>query len=234
MITSKTITKALMSRYESKNSNSNLNRSTFKELYKAAVKDYFPQLTEEYADQSIYGISFEIAGVVQKVYAEDFYTIVYFNTEEMYEESIEDCEEDEKDYYRFEPWAEWDVTSARTPLFEKLQDYLKENTLKAALDYSDHANDLSEEAVAWYEENESDFDASFEEECSNIRMWMAEVLGELRREGFWEEQENEDIYVIPFSGECDIDYEEMVETFKEIDQDYHGTEYLDYLEGQEN
>ena len=45
---------------------------------------------------------------------------------------------------------------------------------------------------------------------------------------------DEDIYVIPFSGECDIDYEEMVETFKEMDQGYHGAEYLDYLEEQEN
>ena len=233
MVTKKFATEALMARYESNDMGSKLDKDYFKGMFKEAVKDYYPQLKDEYAGQSIYGISFEIASIVQKVYADDFYTIVYFNTEEMYEENSKDCDEDEKDYYRYEPWSEWDVASARTSLFEKIQDYLKQNSLKLSLDFSDYVDHLTEEATAWYEENEIDFDHAFDEEREQIRMWMAEALGELRKEGFWDEQGNADIYVIPFSGEDDIDYEEMVQTFREIDQNYHGTAYLDYLAEQE-
>lgn len=233
MTTNEAIAKSLILRYESKNKESNLDEKEFKRMFKLAVKNYFPKLTKEYSGQSIYGISFEIANVVQTVYAEDFYTIVYVNTEEMYEESIEDCEEDEKDYYRFEPWAEWEPVYAKTALFEKLQDYLKVNTLNAAMNYYGYNEALPDEAAKWYEENEEDFDEAFEDECDDIRMWMVEVLGELRKEGFWKEQGNENIYVLPFGGECEIGYEEMVESFNEMDQDCHGSEYLDYLKKSE-
>ncbi|MDE7478372.1 MAG: hypothetical protein K2M91_10555 [Lachnospiraceae bacterium] len=229
MVSDKQMTEVLMMRYESRDIDSKLDKDWFKGMFKEGVKAYYPKLKEMYADQSIYGISFEIANIVQSVYAEDFYTIVYFNTEEMFAEDTKDCDEDEKDYYRFEPWAEWDVATAESDPFDKIQDYLKQNSLNLPLDSAHYADGLSEEAAAWYEENENDFEDAFEEECGQIRMWIAEALGELRKEGFWEKQGNAGIYVIPFSGECEITYEEMVETFREMDQGYHGTEYLDYL-----
>lgn len=229
MVTNELMIEMLMTRYTNRDMDSKLDKEKFKDLYKEAVKDYYPQLKKEYAGQSIYGISFEIAGVVQKVYAEDFCTFVYFNTEEMYEENIKDCDEDEKAYYRFEPWSEWDVVTPKSSLFKNVQDYLTLNTLKLPFDISDYEDELSEEAIEWYEENEDDFDEAFEEECEQIRIWIAEVLGELRKEGFWDKQGNADIYVIPFRGEDDIDYEEMVQTFLEMDQGYHGSEFLDYL-----
>ena len=74
-----------------------------------------------------------------------------------------------------------------------------------------------------------DFEEAFEEESKEIRFWMAEALGELRKEGFWEEQGNAGIYVIPFGGECEIDNEELIQTYHKMDLGYHGTEYLDYL-----
>lgn len=234
MITDKLITEALMERYESGDVDSRLDKDKFKVLYKEAVKNYYPQLKEEYAGQSIYGISFEIANIVQSVYADDFYSMVYFNTEEMYAENIEDCDEDEKDYYRFEPWSEWEVATPESDSFKKVQDYLKQNSLRLPSDISDYADGLSEEAAAWYEDNESDFEDAFEEESEQIRMWLAEALGELRKEGFWDEQGNADIYVIPFRGEDDIDYEELERAFHEMDQNYHGTEFLDYLAEQED
>lgn len=234
MITDKLITEALMERYESGDVDSRLDKDKFKVLYKEAVKNYYPQLKEEYAGQSIYGISFEIANIVQSVYADDFYSMVYFNTEEMYAENIEDCDEDEKDYYRFEPWSEWEVATPESDPFKKVQDYLKQNSLRLPSDISDYTDGLSEEAAAWYEDNESDFEDAFEEESEQIRMWLAEALGELRKEGFWDEQGNADIYVIPFRGEDDIDYEELERTFHEMDQNYHGTEFLDYLAEQED
>ena len=229
MVSNETMREALMDRYRRKDMGSRLDRDRLIGMFKAAVKDYYPQWKEKYAGQSIYGISFEIANIVQRVYDEDFYTILYFNTEEMYEENIEKCDADEKDLYRFEPWVAWDMVTAESALFEQIQDYLKQDSLNLPLSISDYADRLPEEAAEWYEENEMDFEDAFEEERGQIRMWMAEALGELRREGFWEEQGNADLYVIPFGGECDIDYEEMVQTFHEMDQGCHGTEYLDYL-----
>lgn len=233
MVTNELMAEALIERYKSRDMESRLDKVMFKGLFKDAVKEYFPQLKKEYIGQSIYGISFEIANIVQRVYFDDFYTIVYFNTEEMYKEKVKDCDEDEKEYYRFEPWAEWEIISPKSSLFEKVQDYLKQNSLNLLLDHSDYSDGLSEEVAVWCKENEMEMDDAFEKEREQIRLWVAEALGELRKEGFWDSQGNVDIYVIPFSGECDIDYEEMVQTFKEMDQDCHGTEYLDYLAEQE-
>ena len=233
MVTKELMTEILMERYAGRDMSSRLEKDRFIALFKEAVKESYPHLEEEYAGQNIYGISFEIANVVQRVFADDFYTTVYLNTEEMYEENIEDCDEDEKAYYRFEPWAEWDVTKPKSSKFDMIQDYLKQNSLNFPLYRSDYANDLSEEAAAWYKENETVFEDAFEEEREQIRLWVAKALGELRKEGFWDKQGNADIYVIPFSGECDIDYEEMVQTFREMDQGYHDSEYLDYLAEQE-
>ena len=70
----------------------------------------------------------------------------------------------------------------------------------------------------------------FETERENIRLWLAEGLGQLRKEGFWEQQEVSDIYVIPFEGEDEISTEELIATYNEMDQGHHGSEYLEYLE----
>ena len=229
MIAEEQIVEKLMGRYQKMDMGSSLEKGQFKALFKEAVKDYFPKLKEQYAGQSIYGVSFELANVVQRTYVDDFFTSIYFNTEEMYQENIKDCEEDEKSYYRFEAWAEWDVTTPESSLFDKLQDYLKQNSLKYCSDISNYKETLEEEAALWYEENELDFEEAFEEESKEIRFWMAEALGELRKEGFWEEQGNAGIYVIPFGGECEIDNEELIQTYHKMDLGYHGTEYLDYL-----
>ena len=229
MIAEEQIVEKLMGRYQKMDMGSSLEKGQFKALFKEAVKDYFPKLKEQYAGQSIYGVSFELANVVQRTYVDDFFTSIYFNTEEMYQENIQDCEEDEKSYYRFEAWAEWDVTTPESSLFDKLQDYLKQNSLKYCSDISNYKETLEEEAALWYEENELDFEEAVEEESKEIRFWMAEALGELRKEGFWEEQGNAGIYVIPFGGECEIDNEELIQTYHKMDLGYHGTEYLDYL-----
>lgn len=229
MITKEQIMKDLMERYQKKDMESRLDKEQFQTLFREAVKDYYPKLKKQYADQSIYGISFEIGDVIQKVYTENFQTYIYFNTEEMYQEAIEDCEEDEKSYYRFEAWAEWDVVCAESALFEKVQNYLEQNSLYACNSVSDYEDNLETAAAAWYQENHSEFEEAFEEECSQIRMWMAKVLGELRKEGFWEKQGSTDLYVIPFSGECDVETEELIQTYHIMDSGCHGTEYVDYL-----
>lgn len=234
MILKEQIIEELMKRYESKDMTSRLDKGLFKALFKEAVKDYYPKLKQQYIDQSIYGISFEIGNVVQRIYAEDFHTIIYFNTEELYQEKIEGCEEKEKGYYRFEAWAEWAVESAKSSLFDKVQAYLKQNSFVDCPNISDYRDVLEKEAEAWYEEHAFDleiaFEKAFEEERKQIRLWVAESLGELRKEGFWEEQDNPDLYVIPFGGECDIEKEELEKTYHEMDLGCHGTEYLDYLE----
>ncbi len=35
--------------------------------------------------------------------------------------------------------------------------------------------------------------------------------------------------MLPFGGECDIDKEELIQTYEMMDLGCHGTEYLDYL-----
>lgn len=229
MIHKKEMIANLIERFENKDMGSKLDKEYFKGIYKDAVREFYPRLKEKYADQSIYGISFEIANVVQSVYADDFKTFIYFNTEEMYQENIEDCEEDELSYYRFEPWAEWDVMESESLQFDKVQDYLQQNSLYVCSNISDDRDELGE-AAAWYEEMEDDFSDAFDKECEQIRLWLAEALGELRKEGFWEEQGNAGLYVLPFGGECDIEQEEMIETYRVMDCGYHGEEYLEYLE----
>jgi len=172
------------------------------------VQDIYPQIKEKYQEESIYGITFEIANTVCMVYAEDFGTNIYLNTEERYQEAIEDCDEEEQGYYRFSAWAEWIPESADTELFKELQEYLQ-------------ANCLTDD-----EDEDEDEDGAIEQ----IRRWQAEALGQLRTEGFWEQQGNADIQVIPFEGEDEISAEELEETYREMDRGYHGAEYLEYLE----
>lgn len=184
----------------------NLDKQRFIELFKAAVQDIYPQIQEMYKGETIYGISFEIANTVCRVYAEDFGTHVYLNTEERYQEAIVDCDEKERGYYRFSAWAEWIPEIAETELFKKLQKYLLATCLTD--DEDDDEGEVAEQ----------------------IRYWQAEALGQLRAEGFWEQQGNPDIQVIPFEGEDEVSAEELSETYKEMDRGYHGDEYLVYLE----
>lgn len=232
MTTEKQVANYLINRYQTRDMTNRLDKQQFQNLFREAVKDYYPKLKNQYADQTIYGISFEIGGIIQRVYADNFATYIYLNTEEQYQENIKDCEEDEKSFYRFEAWSEWDVVSAESELFENLQDYLTQNSLYPCLictDYLNPQDDLEDNVAIWYEENESALDEAFEEESGQVRMWMAEVLGELRMEGFWEEQGNPGLYVIPFGGECEIETEELIETYQLMDAGYHGTEYIDFL-----
>ena len=220
----------LMERYQKKEMGGRLDKKQFQSLFREAVEDYFPGLKEYCADESIYGISFEIGGIVQKVYAENFKTYIYFNTEEQYQEQIKECEEEEKIFYRFEAWgADWNIVTAESDLFERLQDYLEQNSLYACTECFSPDYGLDDEAAAWYEENQITFDDAFEEERQQIRIWMAEALGGLRKDGFWEGQGSAGLYVIPFGGEGDIDTEELEETWLLMDEGYHGNEYLDYL-----
>lgn len=224
----------LMEVYQEGKLESKLDKQHFIELYKEAVKDYFPKLKEDYEDQSIYGLSFKIANTVQKTYADSYGTIIYFNTEEEYQETVEDCDEDEMNYYRFCAWAEWDSESAESELFDKVQEYLWNNSLGFFDEVSaDMESELEEEVRDWYEDVELDVEDLHEEEIKNIRLWQAEALGQLRKEGYWEQQGCADIYVIPFEGEDEISTEELVAAYKEMDQGHHGTEYLEYLEERE-
>ncbi len=217
--------------YQSETLESNLNKQYFIELFKEAVKDIFPKIKEKYTNESIYGISFEVANTVQRVYDEDYGILVYLNTEENYQEKIENCDEDEKSYYRFNAWAEWKMEEVSSNIFDKIQDYLWENSLGFFDEIStDMEAKLEKEIREWYEDVELDVEDLHDEEIENIRSWLAEALGQLRKEGFWEQQGNANIYVIPFSGEDKISKEELIMTYKEMDQGYHNTEYLDYLE----
>lgn len=196
-----------------------LDKKWFMDKYKEAVKEVFPRLQNEiYKEQKIYGISFEILQLVEKVYLEkDYYgTTIYLNTEEMYQENLDDEEDDGGEeegmewYYRFCIF-EWDVLEGDTALFKEVKEYLQENYIKVG------------------DEGNRELEEKAEQEAAQIRMWQAEALGELRKEGFWEEQGNKDIYVIPFSGEG-CDEEEHIRLFEKMDLGVHGTEYVDHLE----
>ena len=121
------------------------------------------------------------------------------------------------------------MVRAESALFENIQDYLKQHSLNECCSISYYNDSMEEAAAAWYQKNEVAFEDAFEKECEGIRMWMAEVLGKLRKEGFWAEQGNAELYVLPFGGECDVDTEELIETYRMMDLECHGTEYLDYL-----
>ncbi len=59
MLTDKTV-EILTERYQKKDMEIWLKKEQFQSLFLEAVKDYFPKLKQRYADQTIYGISFEI------------------------------------------------------------------------------------------------------------------------------------------------------------------------------
>jgi len=207
-----------------------LDKQVFVKIFKDAVKDIFPKIKEKYEGQAIYGISFEIGNTVQRIYAEDFSTFIYLNTEERYQEAIAKCDEKERNYYRFSAWAEWLCENISSPFLNELQNYLWNNSLafggkiSAAME-----KELAEDVKKWFKDVELDIETLHEEEVLNIRFWMAETLGELRAEGFWEQQGNKDIYVIPFEGEDEISVEELKATYMEMDRECHGQEYLQYL-----
>lgn len=194
-----------------------LDKRWFIDKYKEAVKEIFPRLQNEiYKDQEIYGISFEILNLAQQCYREEDYygTTIYLNTEEMYQENLEDEEDNDEEgmewYYRF-CVMEWDVLEGDTALFKEVKEYLQANCIKLG----DEENDELEEKA--------------EQEKAKIKIWQAEAMGELREEGFWEEQGNQDIYVIPFSEEG-CDEEEHIMLFEKMDLGSHGSEYVDHIE----
>lgn len=196
-----------------------LDKKWFMDKYKEAVKEVFPRLQNEiYKDQEIYGISFEILNLAQECYQEEdcYGTAIYLNTEEMYQENLEDEEVDDDEeegaewYYRF-CVMEWDVLEGDTALFKEVQEYLQANCIKLG---NEEDEELEEKA---------------EQEKAKIKMWQAEALGELRKEGFWKEQGNQDIYVIPFAEEG-CDEEEHIMLFEKMDLGSHGSEYVDHIE----
>lgn len=203
----------------------------FNALFREAVIDFFPKFIEKYKEKNIYGISFEIGNLVQFVYEEDFETYLYFNTEEEYRKQIKDCAEDEKLYYRFEPYAEWDVVPADTNAFKKLQQFLMQNSLYYCTVYYHYDHLLSSEVSDWFEENSTDFEENFDCERTMFRSLMAGVLCNLRQEGFWKEQGLENVYVIPFEGEDELPVEEKITAYLQMDYGCHSgeTDYLDYI-----
>lgn len=205
--------------------------SQFIALFREAVVDFFPKFVEKHKGQTIYGVSFEIGNLVQFVYEEDFEAYLYFNTEEEYRKQIKDCAEDEKSYYRFEPYAEWDVVAANTKAFKKLQKFLMQNSLYYCTVYYHYDHLLSKEAIDWFEENSEDFEENFDSERAMFRTLMAGVLCNLRQEGFWKEQGLEKLYVIPFEGEDELPFEEKIATYLQMDFGCHSgeTDYLEYI-----
>lgn len=196
-----------------------LDKTWFMDKYKEAVKEVFPRLQNEiYKDQEIYGISFEILNLAQECYREEDYygTSIYLNTEEMYQENLEDEEDDDDEeegtewYYRF-CVMEWDVLEGDTALFKEVQEYLQANCIKLR------------------DEDDDELEEKAEQEKAKIKMWQAEALGELRKEGFWKEQGKQDIYVIPFAEEG-CDEEEHIMLFEKMDLGSHGSEYVDHIE----
>ena len=203
----------------------------FNALFREAVVDFFPKFIDKHKGQTVYGISFEIGNLVQFVYEEDFETYLYFNTEEEYCKQIKNCAEDEKLYYRFEPYAEWDVVAADTKAFKKLQKFLMRNSLYYCTVYYNYNHLLSKEAADWFEENSTDFEENFDCERATFRSLMAGVLCNLRQEGFWKEHGLENVYVIPFEGEDNLPLEEKIATYLQMDFGCHAgeTDYLEYI-----
>ena len=233
-MTDEQIAKQLLNQYKKDDAGSSLTPEVvaqFNALFREAVVDFFPKFVEKHKGQTIYGISFEIGNLVQFVYEEDFETYLYFNTEEEYRKQIKDCAEDEKLYYRFEPYAEWDVVPADTKAFKKLQKFLMQNSLYYCTVYYHYDHLLSKEAVDWFEENSEDFEENFDSERAMFRTLMAGVLCSLRQEGFWKEQGLEKLYVIPFEGEDELPFEEKIATYLQMDFGGHSgeTDYLEYI-----
>ena len=233
-MTDEQIAKQLLNQYKRDDAGSSLTPEVvaqFNALFREAVVDFFPKFVEKHKGQTIYGISFEIGNLVQFVYEEDFEAYLYFNTEEEYRKQIKDCAEDEKLYYRFEPYAEWDVVPADTKAFKKLQKFLMQNSLYYCTVYYHYDHLLSKEAVDWFEENSEDFEENFDSERAMFRTLMAGVLCNLRQEGFWKEQGLEKLYVIPFEGEDELPFEEKIATYLQMDFGCHAgeTDYLEYI-----
>lgn len=114
MITRKQITEDLLERYHNRDMESWLKKEQFQTLFRELVKDFYPRLRAQYTDQSIYGVSFEIGDIRQTVYADNFGTYIYFNTEEMYQEKTKECQEDEKTIIVMNPgrngmWCMWSL-----------------------------------------------------------------------------------------------------------------------------
>ena len=228
-----TIINRLKEIYSSPRLESTLNKQQFTDLYKAAVKDIYPKLKKKYKGESIYGISFEIADIVQGVYVDHFRTFIYLNTEERYLKQMADCDEESKLDCRFDPWSEWEVTEGINPLFEKVEEYLLNNSFFVYLLADSYEQALPKGMVEWYDKMYFKLEDAFEKEKQTLRMWLAQALGELRTEGFWESAGNPQLYVIPFAGEDDIETPELIETFQIMDQGCHDSEYIDYLKSLE-
>lgn len=113
-------------------------------------------------------------------------------------------------YYRF-CVMEWDVLEGDTALFKEVKEYLQANCIKLG------------------DEEDDELEEKAEQEKAKIKIWQAEALGEFRKEGFWEEQGNQDIYVIPFAEEG-CDEEEHIMLFEKMDLGFHGLEYVDHIE----
>ena len=234
-MTKKQIAQQLINRYKTGNTQSLFNseiQNQFITKFYYAVKEFLQEFVfDKHKGQNIYGISFEIGTLFQSVYAEDFETYLYFNTEDEYNKQIKGCTEDEKLYYRFEPYAEWDVVSADTKAFGELQSFLMENTLCNYNRYELFKSLIGKEAYEWFDENFFEFEENFNKERALFRYLITYVLGILRKECFWKLLGLEKLYVIPFSPEDEIPLEEIFGSYLIMDQNCHANEtaYIDYL-----
>lgn len=234
-MTKNQIAQQLINRYKTGNTKSSFNseiQNQFIAMFYSAVKEFLQEfIFDKHKGQNIYGISFEIGTLFQSVYEEDFETYLYFNTEHDYNKQIKDCGEDEKLYYRFEPYAEWNVVNANTKAFMELQSFLMKNTLCNCTKYELYESLIGKKAYEWFDENFYEFEENFNKERASFRYLITYVLGILRKEGFWKLLGLEKLYVIPFSSEDEIPLEELFGSYLIIDQNCHANEtaYLDYL-----
>lgn len=219
--------------YSTMNADSKIDKEVFKDLVKKAVKSYVLNLLNEEKQSHIYGLAFEITGIVDTSWCYHNNLCMRWCSEELYKEhryTEQDDSTEENLYYRYDAWSNWVVSMYENDESYELAKYLWINRLPDEDEFGDAYPEDEEtpELAEWFDELDY---GCYEYEVKQIRYYMAEALGELRKEGFFTEVCENDLIVIPYEGEGEIEPQEVRETFELMDCGTHkdSTYYL-YLE----
>lgn len=201
-------------RFFDKNHKGNLEKAVLKDMFGEAIKKTVRESFKEYADESIYAISFNLDynsyNPKQRYYCE-----VYIQTEEAYEQAGD--EEDILDA-KYIP-DEYKYIQEGNTVFEKISDYLFRNCtnleLCRELDKEEESEKLEEKII---------------EENHNIESVLAETIADLRKEGLFKNKKGKEVYVYPYPREENKDQQgEFIRNAKMMNEGLEISDFIKYL-----
>ncbi len=201
------------------------------ELIKAAIKDSIALVKKEINNDHLYGLSFELSNTVDRNSYYSYNLGIYFNTKEYL---LKSSFPDDLDF-RYGIWSEWMAITSDTESAKLLKNYLYQNKTPEDSDIEKSSDEMSKDekdAFEWYKNEWEAVDDKKNEERASIRKYMTLAIAELNKEKFFSSMFGA-VNVYPYSGECALKKEEILEHYKLMENEITDENFITYVDSWE-